>query len=233
MRQDQEALVGESRQDTRGDLLGVSTPSTAALRRPAPAGGRRRGRADLAAARGQQVGAHGLGAQAGHGDALVPVGDRQPFGERDQRVLGHRVRRGAELGQQAGGRRGEQQVSLAAGQHPRQHRPRRVDVAVHVDVPHPRPGLVRHVDAAAHDDAGVGAEQVDPPERVLRPVDEGLGVGRPGQVRGHRQGPVAVGLELRRDLCRARPVEIGDDDRFGAPPGEGQAERAADAARAP
>ena len=47
--------------------------------------------------------AHAHRAQAAHPQAAVAVGDRQPFGERDRGVLGHRVGHGADLRQQAGG----------------------------------------------------------------------------------------------------------------------------------
>ena len=44
----------------------------------------------VAAAAGEHVGVHALRAQARHLDALVAVGDREPLGEPDRRVLGDR-----------------------------------------------------------------------------------------------------------------------------------------------
>ncbi len=147
----------------------VSTPSTAACADPPPAPGIRQcaaptSRRDVV----EQVAGERLRAQARHADALLAVGDGQPFGERDRGVLGDRIRRRAQLGEQAGRRGGDDQVALTPRQHARQHRARHVDVTVHVDRPDPRPGVVGGFLAARHDDPGVREEQPDRPERVPR-----------------------------------------------------------------
>ena len=54
-------------------------------------------------------------------DTLMPVvavGDGDPLGERDGGVLGDAVGGVADVGQQPGGRRGGEEVALAAGEHP-------------------------------------------------------------------------------------------------------------------
>ena len=76
-------------------------------------------------------------------DAAVAVGDREPLGERDGGVLGHRVRRDADLGQQAGGGRRDDEAAAAPLEPAGHEQPRRDDVGAHVDVDRAVPGLVR------------------------------------------------------------------------------------------
>ena len=87
----------------------------------------------------EHVGAHALRAQARHLDACVAVGDRQPLGEPDGRVLGGGVRALPMLVSRPAADAVLQQVALAPGEHRRQHRPRRVHVGHHVDVPDASP----------------------------------------------------------------------------------------------
>ncbi len=74
------------------------------------AGACRAGRSDGV----EHAGVDALRAQAAHLHAPVAVGDGEPFGEADCGVLGHRVRRRSDLGEQPGGRRGGAEVALAA-----------------------------------------------------------------------------------------------------------------------
>jgi hypothetical protein len=230
-RQDQEALVADGLEDACGDVFRGQHAVHRGLRRAqaGPLGGHL---ADLAVARGGQVGAHRLRAQARYAQPLVPVGDRQPLGQPDRGVLGHRVRSRAKLGEQARGGRRDHQVALAPGQHPRQQRAGRVDVALHVDRPDPRPRIVGDLDAAVDDDPGVGAEEIDAPERILGPRDQRLDVILLGHVGRHGQGGMTGRLDGRRGLRRSPAVHVRHHDRPGAPLGEGEAERPADAARA-
>ena len=69
--------------------------------------------------------AHAERAQAGHLQAGVGVHDRQPLGRGHRRVLGDAVGHRADLGEQAGGRRGAEQVALAALGHRRHAAPGR------------------------------------------------------------------------------------------------------------
>ena len=72
MGEDEEPLVGQTLDHGVGDVLGLDD-----------ALGPHRLQAQLvAAATGEHVGVHALGAQARHLDPLVAVGDRQPLGER-------------------------------------------------------------------------------------------------------------------------------------------------------
>ena len=66
----------------------------------------------------QHARVHAHRAQAADPQAAVAVGHRQPLGERHRRVLGDRVRRRADLGEQAGGRGGRAEVALAAASQP-------------------------------------------------------------------------------------------------------------------
>ncbi|MNT52100.1 hypothetical protein D3C72_1891080 [compost metagenome] len=84
VRQDQEALIGHPFQRHRGDVLGGDR----AFLQEALA---------LALLAEQHVGLHALRADAADLDAAVAVGDRQPFGKPDRRVLGHGVRGRADL----------------------------------------------------------------------------------------------------------------------------------------
>ena len=62
----------------------------------------------------EHVGVDAHRAQAATLHALVAVGDREPLGEGHGGVLGHGVRRRADLGEQPGGRRGRAEVAVAA-----------------------------------------------------------------------------------------------------------------------
>ncbi|MNN62933.1 hypothetical protein D3C81_1782700 [compost metagenome] len=84
MRQDQEALVGHAFERRRGHVLGGDRT----LLQEALA---------LTLLAEQHVGLHALRADAANLDAAVAVGDRQPFGKPDRRVLGHGVRGRADL----------------------------------------------------------------------------------------------------------------------------------------
>ena len=114
MREDQEPLRVEPATTTLGDGVGFEHPVDSRD-------------AAVADARGHG-GAHRLRREHRHLQALVAVGDREPLRERDRRVLRHRVRRGAELGEQPGRRRGLEQVAAAALDHAGHEDARRVDV---------------------------------------------------------------------------------------------------------
>ena len=86
--------------------------------------------------------AHAERGQQRHANALVVVRDRQPLGEADHRVFRHRIRQVAVRGEDAGHRRGVQQIAFAAFEHAGQHRANGVDVAHQIDLPL----IVPHVD---------------------------------------------------------------------------------------
>ena len=77
-----------------------------------------------------------------------------------------------ELGEQAGGRCGLQQVAAAPLDHLGHEDPGRVHVRHHVHVETELPVLIGGFGAAEHDHPGVRAEEVDRPEAGLGRVDE-------------------------------------------------------------
>ena len=147
--EDQEAFVGERLDHGIGDGAGFdhAVGDHVGHRRIVPLGHRR---------------ADGLRAERGHPDACVVVGDGQPLREPDRGVLRDRVGRGAEVGEQPGGRRGGDHVAGASFGPARNEVSGRPDVVHDVDVPDALPLLVGHLRAARMAaDTGVRDEQID------------------------------------------------------------------------
>jgi hypothetical protein len=165
--EDEEALVAQALHDDLGDVVGAHH-----LARSRDDASRERLGASGAEALAQQRRVDAHRAQAAHADAAVAVGHREPLGERDRGMLGDRVRRRADLGQQAGGRRRREEVALAALEPSGDEPPGGVHVRAHVDVEGERPRLVGRVEPGAVGDARVGAEQVDRAECVLGARDQ-------------------------------------------------------------
>ncbi|SBS79699.1 hypothetical protein MHPYR_90049 [uncultured Mycobacterium sp.] len=131
----------------------------------------------------QQRGVHAHRTDAANPDSLVAVGDRQPFGEPDGGVFGHAVGRGAELGQQAGGR-GDGDEMTAATLNPFRHNgfgcP---DVGAQVDVDDPVPRGFVIAQAGFAGDAGIGDVDVDLAELLACGVEQYRDTVRAGCVR--------------------------------------------------
>ena len=121
-------------------------------------------------------------------------------------MLGDRVRRVADLGEQAGGRRGVEQVAAAPLDHAWHQEPGGLHVGHDVDVPHAVPRLVGGLDALGDADAGVGGEQVDRPDLGLGALDD--------------RGEVALVADVGGDVERRRARAVRR--RPGSPPGRGR-----------
>ena len=191
MRQDEEALVGQS-------------PDHGISHRFWFQRGIVEQRADAIRGGVEHWRAHALRAETGDLDPAIAVGDGQPFGERNRRVLGHRVRRRSDLRQESGGRRGLEQVAAAGVEHRREHRACGVDVRHDVHLPCALPISVGGVDpAGASADACVRAEQVDRSERVERRPDRTLHVLLDANIRDDR----APANLARNVLRRGSPID--------------------------
>ena len=223
MRQDQEALAGQPGQHRVGDLAG----------REHLAGGRNRPGARLTGLQPghQQRGVDSHRTQHADPDIALGVGVGDPLGQRHRGVLGHRVRRVAGRGEQAGGRGGVQQVPAAGRDHRRQHRPGGIDMGQHVHLPGPLPHPVLGGQPGTGGQPRIGAEQVDPAVLGQHPPHAGTYRGLVGDVQ--LLGPtVAAGCPRRSAGHRGdRPaVEVGEHQLGRARRGEPAAELGADAA---
>src|SRR5712664_266077 len=89
------------------------------------------------------------------------MGDREPFEERKGRCLGHAVRGGKDVVEQAGRGNGAEDVPLASLKHCRQRIPRDEDVAHEIHIPDSLPLICWSLRTTADRDPGVGAEDVD------------------------------------------------------------------------
>ena len=169
----------------------------------------------------EHPGAHALRADRLHGDAAVAVGHREPLGEADRGVLGHRVRRAADHRQQARGRGGHHEPpALAAGLgggDPLGHQqPGGAHVGHHVDVDDPLPHVVgglQAVGAAGPVDAGVGQVDVDAAELGGGLLDQGAHARVGGAVAGHGDradllGRAAYGVGV--EVVDHDPGALGD-----------------------
>jgi hypothetical protein len=219
--QDQEALGAQAVDDDVGDLLG--------LEHRARRGHDARGEAHVV---GRVIGngRHGRldthRAQAAYAHAPSAVAHRQPFGEGDGRVLGHRVRGRADLREQAGGGGGGQEVSLAALEPARQQRLCGMNVRAEVDVERELPDVSRGGQVGPDGDARVCAEEVDGPEGVLCARD---GLVHLCLVRGVAADAQRARPDVGRDSARAIFVEVGEHDAARSVLGEPPRERAPDA----
>ena len=163
-------------------------------------------------------------AQAARPDAAVAVGDGQPLGERDGRVLRGRVGRRADLAEQPRCRRRREEPALAALEPARDEDARRRDVREEVD-PQRRVPFVDGPEPHAGRGPRVRAEQRDRPERLLGAVDE-----RQHLVLARDVAPDRQAADARRDAAGAHIVLVGHDHlRTGG--GERLGERAPDARR--
>ena len=158
------------------------------------------------------------------------MGDAEPFAKAQRRVLGHRVGRGVDLAEQAGGRHGLQQPALAARQHLRQHRVGGMHMGHQVDVPMALPlgGAGIGIDPA--DDAGIAAEDVDLAELRGGALDQRPHLGFVRHIGAHRQRPGSrAGDDRHGHRGGAVTVQIGHHHAAGTGLGKGLAERLADA----
>ena len=142
-------------------------------------------------------------------------------------MFGDRVWRGAEHGEQPGGRDGLQQIAFAAREHVRQNRARRIHVSHDVDFPGAQPIAIGRAAIALHADAGVGAKQVDVPVFLEDFVDQHLDVGFAGDVDSEIQT-----ANFGCDSASGFGLDIRDDYCLGAFGCKTPAERAADAVSA-
>ena len=126
---------------------------------------------------------------------LLAVRDREPLRERERGVLGHRIRRAADLREQSRGRRGVQQVAAATIDHAGNEDPSRIDVREHVDTDAALPIAIGRALPARQHDAHVGAEQIDRAEARLSPVDQRADLGLVGDIARHHE-PVDVAPDL-------------------------------------
>ena len=124
-------------------------------------------------------------------------------------MLGDRVRRGAELGEQAGGRRGLEQVAAAALEHARHEDARRVHVRHHVRRRAGPPVVVGGLRPSERAHTGVRAEEVDRPEASLGRVDERAHLRLLRHVARHREGFGLAGTDLTSNNAEAVFVAIG------------------------
>ena len=172
-------------------------------------------------------GVDGLRREHRYLQSLFAIGDREPFRERQRRVLGDRIRRTADLREQPRGRRSVQEVAAAALDHPRHERSRRVHVRHHIDLDAELPLAVGSFLAARDDDARVRAEEVDRPVPGLGDVDERADVAFFGDVaRARRARPTSLDHLLQRLV-----LNVGDHDTAGAFGRKAAGERGADAGR--
>src|SRR5690606_16231692 len=155
---------------------------------------------------------------------MVAIGQGEPFRQPDRRMLGHGVRRRADLREQAGRRRGVEQVAAAAFDHARHDMARGEDMGHHVDVPYPLPVAVGHLRPAADRDPGVRAEQVDRAFARFHVLDQ-----RPDLVLGSDVDLAGDPADLPGGLGRAVPVDVDADHALGAGCSQAQGEGAADA----
>jgi hypothetical protein len=172
--------------------------------------------------------AHRLGTQHRDLDALLAIGDGQPFRESDRGVLGHRVGRRSDLRQQPGGRSRVEQVAAAAFDHARNQVARRVHMGHQIDVPVALPVIVGHLGSARDRDAGIGAEQVDRAVLALDALYEAPDIVLDGHVDLARDP-----ADLGRHRGRAVAVAVGADHQFGAIEVKTARQRAADTAGRP
>ncbi len=173
-------------------------------------------------------------AEAADLQAAVAVGDGEPFGEPDRGVLGDRVRRRSDLGEEPGGGRSGAEVAVAALQPGRHQQPGGEDVGLDVDVEGEVPVIVvGGIELAAGGDTRVGEEQVDLAEGLPRGGDQFGVAGTRRDVRADAdRARRTVAVELRCDPFGPRSVEVGHDDpRPGTV--EAPGERRTDAAGAP
>ena len=179
MRVDHEALLREPVHDDVGEMIGgdrvLALRGVLLARQDRREDGRRAEHADA--------------------DATIAVHHREPLGEADRCVLGHRVGDGVGDHEQAGRRRDVEQVSAALLEHVRDRVLRGEDLRHQVDADDLAPPVVGGVDAAVDGDPGVGDEQVDPPETVDRRRDEMRYVLLPAYVR--RDGNAPMGAAAR------------------------------------
>jgi hypothetical protein len=169
--------------------------------------------------------AHTLRTQAGDLDAGVTVGDGEPLGQRDGRVLGDGVRHGRDLGEEAGRRRRAEQIALAALHPAGQERPCRPHVRHDVDLPGGLElvvGCLGTPSGAGH--AGVGEEEVDGAVSLLGGGDE-----RDDARLAPHVGDDGQPVDLIGDRSHARLVAVGQH-HAGALGGEAGRARPADAA---
>ena len=161
------------------------------------------------------------------------MGDGEPLGQRHHRVLGHAVGSRAELGEQAGSRRGVEEIALAPLDHPRQHRPGRVDVAEDVHRPHPLPGAVGNLHTPSTMIPALAQNRSTGPKVRSRLLDQGDDVALVGHIQGHRQRGVAAGGELRGHRVGAGPIDVGHRHPRAPCSREGPAQGPADPAGPP
>jgi hypothetical protein len=132
-------------------------------------------------------------------------------------VLGHRVADGVEDHQQARRRGDVEQVSAALLEHVGDRVLGGPDLGHQVDVDDLPPLVGGRVQAAVDRDAGVGDEEIDPPEALHRDRDEALNVLLATDDGRDREGADRGGLALAGIL-----VEVGQRD-VRAVPGEARA----------
>ena len=170
----------------------------------------------------RHAGADRLRTQHGDGDSPVAIRDREPLGEAHRRMLGHRIRRRADLAEQASRRRGLQQISTSALKHGRKDGPRGVDVGQHVDPPNFFPLIVAETGPTGHEQTGVGAKQIDRAHLRFRRVNDTRNLGAVRHIRHDRDaadfgrdGPGAIGIDVNHDDT---PGALGRESPGERPP---------------
>ena len=148
MRQDQEPAVRDRGDDGVGNVLRHDRVRSEQLLHPR-----------IAAV--EHAGPYAHRADRLHGQAAVPVREREPLGERQRAVLGDRIRCRTGSRQQAGRGYGADQVPAPPFQPARQQQARRPDMGHDVHVPGVSPVLLARLRPAATRDPGIGAVQVD------------------------------------------------------------------------
>lgn len=154
----------------------------------------------------EHVGVDAGGAQAGDSNAGAAMVDRQPFGERDRRVLGHGVRRGTNLGQQPAGRGRLQEVAVTASQHARQGGSRGVDVRHDVQIPEMLPVGVGRFGSPFDCRSGVGTKQIDAAPTLFGELHQMLHVSFVADISGDRDAGNFLG-----DFLGRIGIQAGDD----------------------
>jgi hypothetical protein len=219
VRQDQEPLRVHRLEHGPRDVLGHEhLAQLAAVRR----------RGGLVAVRpAEHPGVDGVRAQAGHPDPAVPVVEREPLGEAERAVLGHRVAGARRPGDQRRRRDRLEQVALATGEHRRHDRARRPDVRHEVHVDDAPPGVRRLAEIPRRrvGEAGVRAEDADRAERILRGPHQAFDRVRVGDVAAD-----AHAADPRGHLVRPLRVDVCDDHAAGAFGRETLGERLPDSA---
>ncbi len=147
-------------------------------------------------------------------------------------MLGQRVGGVAGAGQQPGGRAGLQEVALAAPEHGRQRRARRVHVRHDIDRPGQCPVLVAGVQAPPEGHPRVRADEVHLPEPLQGGGHQGTRLRLGAHVGAHGHAADAGPLDLGGHFTRPRLVEVGHHHRTRALGGEAAGHGRADPAPA-